>query len=189
VEYGSPKEHIFAFILGFQPENVSNLVKLLRIFWEKPTTKLKPRHVGLTTRLFLAAALKVYGFREAEDSVRKAFGKLEAIYDELKGPKRESEEAESEQNVSAEGEKKTMTEDEQMKKWKEEFDEQIKSCNKLSSQLMHMDKALPGVRSRVHFVGLCAQGLLREESHMHRYIEDELERLGKEIARREDFHK
>jgi hypothetical protein len=132
VEYGSPEEHIFAFILGFRPRDVSDLVDLLRIFWEKPITKPELRGVGLTTRLFLAAALKVYGFREAENSVRKAFGKFEAIYNELKSPKRESEKAVSEQNVPAEGEKKTMTEDERIKKWKEEFDKQIKSCTKLS---------------------------------------------------------
>jgi len=47
---------------------------------------------------------------------------------------------------------------------------------------MQMDEALPGVRSRVHFVSLCAQGLLREESHMHRYIEDHLERLDEKIS-------
>lgn len=176
---GDPEEHIFALVLGFNPSDVRNLIDLLRIFWENPTTKLGPKDVGLTTRLFLAAALKVYGFKEAEKSVRTAFGKLEAIYEKLDDPRPKADKFRSGQKIRAEEE----TEEDKLKRWKKEYDEQIESCTDLSSRLMQMDKALPGVRSRIHFVGLCAQGLLRDESHMHRYIEDELERLGKKRSK------
>jgi hypothetical protein len=35
-----------------------------------------------------------------------------------------------------------------------------------------MNKALPRVRSRVHFVGLCAKCLLRDQSQIQEYIRE-----------------
>jgi hypothetical protein len=197
-EYGKPDEHIFAFTLGLNAEDIGNTVKALRWYWE--TTVFNPKEVALTTRLFLAAALKVYGFRVAQKSVREAFGNLGRIYKELKdlkgklenekSEKAKAEKAKSEKAVTftAEGEKKALTEDQEMKRRKDKFDEQIDSCTSLSLRLMQMDEALPGVRSRVHFVSLCAQGLLRDESHMHKYIDDHLLRL-EEISEKGDSNK
>lgn len=178
-EYDKPDEHIIAFTLGLNAVDIGNIVKVLRRYWE--TTVFNPKEVGLTTRLFLAAALKVYGFRVAQKSVREAFGNLGRIYKELKKLKGKLE-IENAEKAKAEKPKKVLTEDQEMKTWKDNFDKQIENCTSLSLRLMQMDEALPGVRSRVHFVSLCAQGLLREESHMHRYIEDHLERLDEKIS-------
>jgi hypothetical protein len=203
-EYGKPDEHIFAFTLGLNAKDISNIVKALRWYWE--TTVFNPKEVALTARLFLAAALKVYGFRVAQKSVREAFGNLGGINKELKDLKgklenEKSEKAKAENAKSekdkygeavafiAEGEKKALTEDQEMKSWKHKFDEQIDRCTSLSLRLMQMDETLPGVRSRVHFVSLCAQGLLRDESHIHKYFEDHLVRLGEEILEKGDSNK
>jgi hypothetical protein len=47
---------------------------------------------------------------------------------------------------------------------------------------MKMDKALPGVWSRIHYVGLCARGLLRDQSRIQEYIWDHLIALEDETA-------
>jgi hypothetical protein len=174
--YGDSEEHIFAFVLGLPADEIGKLFKSLRCYWE--TTILKPREVGLTTRLFLAAVLKVYGFRVAQDSVLESFGTLEDIGEELQKLK-DTLKGEVESNrekaelLTTEGKKKILTEDEEIK-LKEKFEKQMQNCTSLNLELMKMDKALPGVRSRVHYVGLCAQGLLRDQSRMQEYIRDYL---------------
>jgi hypothetical protein len=55
---------------------------------------------------------------------------------------------------------------------KEKFEKQMRQCTTLNLKLMKMDKVLPGVRSRVHFVSLCAQGLLRDQSQIQEYVRD-----------------
>ena len=179
--YGDPEEHIFAFVLGLKAEDIGKLFSSLRLYWEDTNSDLK--EVGLTTRLFLTATLKVYGFREAQKSVREAFGKLEVIYEgliDLKGELEVDAESDKAGPLTAEVKKAALTEDEEMRKWKDKYYRQMKKCTSLHLKLMQMDKVLPGVRSRAHFVGLCAQGLLRDESHMHQYIKDHLESLGEE---------
>jgi hypothetical protein len=174
--YGDPEEHIFAFVLGLPADEIGKLFKSLRCYWE--TTIAKPREVGLTTRLFLAAVLKVYGFRVAQDSVLESFGTLEDIGEELQKLK-DTLKGEVESNrekaelLTTESKKKILTDEEEIK-LKEKFEKQMQNCTSLNLELMKMDKALPGVRSRVHYVGLCAQGLLRDQSRMQEYIRDYL---------------
>jgi len=176
--YTDPEEHTFAFVLGLKAKNIGKLIKSLRSYWEA-TRPGSNEEVGLTTRLFLAAVLKIYGFREAQESVLKSFGKLEDVGKELKvlrqtlelevkSNKKRGEEA---QLLTAEGKKEKFAEDEE-KTSKGKFEEQMQHCTTLNLKLMKLDKALPGVRSRVHFVSLCAQGLLRDQSQIQEYIRD-----------------
>jgi hypothetical protein len=182
--YGDPEEHIFAFVLGLKAGEIGKLFMSLRCYWE--TTILKPKEVGLTTRLFLAAVLKLYGFRAAQSSILDSFGKLEDVGEELKKLKHTlKDEVESNEEkarlLKREGSKKMLTEEEEIK-LKEKFEQQMQNCTSLNLKLMKMDKALPGVRSRVHYVGLCAQGLLRDQSRIQEYIRDHLTALEDEKA-------
>jgi hypothetical protein len=179
--YGDPEEHIFAFVLGLPADEIGKLFTSLRYYWE--TTIPKPMEVGLTTRLFLAAVLKVYGFRVAQDSVLKSFGTLEDIGEELqklkdtlKGEVELNKNREKALLLTTDGKKKILTEEKEIKS-KEKFEKQMQNCTSLNLELMKMDKALPGVRSRVHYVGLCAQGLLRDQSRIQEYIRDYLTAL------------
>jgi hypothetical protein len=148
------------------------------MYWEA-TNPGSNEEVGLTTRLFLTAVLKLYGFREAQDSVLKSFGKLEDVGKELKELRKtlksevESNKKEEKKAIllTTEGKKKNLTEEEE-KKLKDKFEKQMRHCTTLNLKLMKMDKVLPGVRSRVHFVSLCAQGLLRDQSQIQEYVRD-----------------
>jgi hypothetical protein len=111
--------------LGLPAGEIGKLFKSLRCYWE--TIIFKPREVGLTTRLFLAAVLKLYGFRAAQDSVLKSFGTLEDIGEEL-GKLKDTLKGEIESNrekaelLMREGKKKMITEEEEIK-LKDKFEE------------------------------------------------------------------
>jgi hypothetical protein len=173
--YGDPVEHIFAFVLGLKACEIGQLFTSLRCYWE--TTILNPMEVGLTPRLFVAAVLKLYGFREAQKSILTAFGVLENVDNELEQSKMELEkevELNAKKHLRSREIPNEMLTEEEEKASKIKFERQMRKCTFLNSKLMGVDKALPGVRSRVHYVGLCAQGLLRDQSGIQAYIKDRL---------------
>lgn len=183
--YGAPEEHIFAFVLGLSVKDIGKLFISLRKYWE--ITSRKNKEVGLTTRLFLAAVLNIYGFREAQSAILNSFGKLEdvgkqlrkmrkTLKGEVKSNKEKARNEEAGKNVKLTGE-------EEIKLKKKSFERQMEDCTSLNLKLMKMDKALPGVRSRVHFVGLCAKGLLRDQSQIQEYIREYFSPLEVENAR------
>jgi hypothetical protein len=84
---------------------------------------------------------------------------------EVKSNKEKARNEEAGKNVKLTGE-------EEIKLKKRSFERQMEDCTSLNLKLMKMDKALPRVRSRVHFVGLCAKGLLRDQSQIQEYIRE-----------------
>ena len=202
--YGEPKEHIFAFVLGLSTNEISELFNSLRCYWDstdientehawnspnpKDVALINPKReeVGLTARLFLAAILRLYGFLVAQNSILKSFGKLKRIFEELRkigevvGEKTRSNEEQSPHSNLVNNAEQITEDDEATLKAKLKL--QMTMLKTLNVQLMTMDSALPGVRSRVHYVSLCAQGLLREQSSIQNYIKDRLKDMEAEKA-------
>jgi hypothetical protein len=84
---------------------------------------------------------------------------------EVKSNKEKARNEEAGKNVKLAGEG-------EIKLKKRSFERQMEDCTFLNLKLMKMDKALPGVRSRVHFVGLSAKGLLRDQSQIQEYVRE-----------------
>jgi hypothetical protein len=151
---GSKDEKIFAFVLGLGILEMKEF--LLRIFdyFQEETDEAgesSDRSAGVSPKLFISAILKLYGFNNTKKSIKSALEILSAIDDNLKDaedklPKR----------TSSRG----------------KLEARIEKCNWLENELRELNQALTGVRSRLHYIGLCARGLQRENSTMEGYITD-----------------
>jgi hypothetical protein len=111
---------------------------------------------GLTPKLFIAGILKLYGFNYTKDSIKKALKLLKNIDNTLSGATVGLKE-----NNSSHG----------------DLESTIAKCKELTTDLRGLGPTLTGVRSRLHYIGLCARGLMREESAMENYIIDEWSRV------------
>ncbi|PMD67501.1 uncharacterized protein K444DRAFT_623657 [Hyaloscypha bicolor E] len=168
--FGKPEEKIFAFVLGLKGIDIGmeKLLDALKLYWEatdeqRAAKEVAAEKVGLTPKLFIAAILKLYGFRAAKKSI------LVSAYDRLLSIDTNLVAAEKLLFLDVTS-KKPLTEREQRGK----LAIQVKTCTKLNQTLMDINMSLPGVRSRVHYIGLCARGLVRDQSTMQAYIKDKL---------------
>lgn len=150
-------EKIFAFVLGLNKENIDGLWTMVKRYHEHEVVNT---NIGITPKMFVAAFLKLYGFLAAKEYIRGSLSDLSWVDEQLIDAERELSELEYPCN----------------KEQQEKLKERIGRCNKLNQKLMEINKNLTGVRSRVHYIGLCARGLMREESTMERYIRDECSR-------------
>lgn len=116
---------------------------------------------GITPRLFIAAVLKLYGFSEAKDIIKTSLKTLIDTDNQLIITKKHFEQDNGSKDV---GYKRTLM------GW-------IRKCNNLNEKLMGLNQRLTGVRSRVHYIGLFARGLMREDSGMASYVRDEWPRV------------
>lgn len=152
----SRSEKIFGFVLGLNKENIDRLWEMVKRYHEH---EIIDTNIGVTPKMFTAAFLKLYGFLAAKEYIRNSFATLSWVDETLITAERELSD-------------KDLCDKERQKK----LTDLIKTCNNLNQNLMEINQNLTGVRSRVHYIGLCARGLMREESAMVAYIRDECSR-------------
>jgi hypothetical protein len=167
LEYGT-EERVFAFVLGLSTEEIEELLnkeKILANFMEEEKNDTR---AGLTPKLFIAGILKLYGFNYTKDSIKKALKLLKNIDNTLSGAT-----AGLKENSSSRG----------------DLENTVKKCKELTKDLRGLDPTLTGVRSRLHYIGLCARGLMREDSAMENYIIDEWSRIKRQHESKPDSEK
>jgi hypothetical protein len=174
-------ERIFSFVLGLQQGDLEfdQLWNILDQYQESNDTG---DNVGITPKLFIAAVLKLYGFSEAKDAIKEGVETLLHADDDLLDAEMEFEDRKPEDMRDKQkapddtlltakkksGDKKPKNIGE-----KQKLLNRIKTCNDLNRELMAVNKRLTGVRSRVHYIGLSARGLMHEDSSMKSYLNDE----------------
>jgi hypothetical protein len=154
---GKGDEKIFAFVLGLNKEHISRLWDMVKRYHEH---EIVNTDIGITPKMFIAAFLKLYGFLAAKQYLLDSLSGLSSVDKGL---------SEAETRLSA-------PEFQCPKEQQQKLRERIRVCNQLNQMLMKITKDLTGVESRVHYIGLCAHGLMREESTMATYIREECSR-------------
>lgn len=154
---GKGDEKIFAFVLGLNKEHISGLWDMVKRYHEH---EIIDTDIGITPKMFIAAFLKLYGFLAAKQYMRDSLTHLSSVDEGL---------SDAETALSA-------PEFQCPKEQQQKLRERIRRCNELNQMLMKITKDLTGVESRLHYIGLCARGLMREESAMATYIREECSR-------------
>lgn len=165
LEHGTD-ERVFAFVLGLSTEEIEELLnkeKIIANFMEEENNDTR---AGLTPKLFIAGILKLYGFNYTKDSIKKALKLLKNIDNTLSGAT-----AGLKENNSSHG----------------DLENTIAKCKELTTDLRGLGPTLTGVRSRLHYIGLCARGLMREDSAMENYIIDEWSRIKRQHESKPEF--
>lgn len=112
----------------------------------QPQTDPSSFYAGITPKIFIAAVLKFYGFKAAKRSIQSAFTSLARVDSILENA------------------------DWELLRSKSSTGELREKCDKLNKELQGLSQKLTGVRSRVHYIGLCARGMMREDSETKKYI-------------------
>lgn len=141
----------------------------------------KTNYKGVTPKLFVAAVLKQYGFEAAKEQIRNGFKRLKTIDDNLKKAGNlwlaDTTTTSGLEETSADLNGITRPEDARPEdasgNQKMKLSPTIalrQKCVELNKELNVLLNELTGVRSRVHYIGLSARCLMREESEIERYI-------------------